>query len=82
MIQLVSLVGAAVILLPFALSQLGRWKVESLRYQVMNVLGAAVLTGVAVIERQYGFILVEGAWTLMSVAGLIRVVRTRPVASA
>jgi hypothetical protein len=75
MIQLVSMAGAVAILIPFGLSQAGRWPVASRRYQVMNVLGAAVLTAVAILERQYGFILVEGAWTLMSLAGLVRVLR-------
>lgn len=73
MIQLLSIVGALLILLPFAGSQLGRLSPHSLAYQLMNLVGAASLTTVAVLEVQLGFILLEGVWTLMSVIGLWKV---------
>ncbi len=73
MIQLISIAGALLILLPFAGSQLGRLSPHSLAYQLMNLVGAASLTTVAVIEVQYGFILLEGIWTIMSAIGLGKV---------
>jgi hypothetical protein len=73
MLQLISVVGALLILLPFGASQLGRMKTSSLAYQVMNLVGAGTLTAIAVLERQYGFILLEGVWAIMSVIGLRRV---------
>lgn len=75
MTQAVSLAGAALILLPFAASQLGRLGVQSRGYQAMNLAGSAVLAAVAVVERQYGFILLEGVWAVMSAIGLFRVLR-------
>ena len=77
MIQLISVAGALLILLPFAGSQLGRLSPHSLAYQVMNLVGAASLTTVAVIEVQYGFILLEGIWTIMSILGLWKVLQRR-----
>ena len=77
MIQLISVVGALLILLPFAGSQLGRLSPQSLAYQVMNLVGAASLTTVAVIEVQYGFILLEGIWTIMSGVGLWKLLNRR-----
>jgi hypothetical protein len=73
MIQAVSIVGAILILLPFAASQFQKLSTGSLAYQAMNLIGSAALTVVAVIESQYGFILLEGTWALVSAAGLIRV---------
>ena len=75
--QVIGIVGALLILLPFAASQLGRLRVMSYSYQLMNFAGATILTIIAVLERQYGFILLEGVWALMSVVGLSRV-RTAP----
>ena len=77
MIQLISVAGALLILLPFAGSQLGRLSPHSLAYQLMNLVGAAALTTVAVVEVQYGFILLEGIWTIMSAIGLGKVLTRR-----
>jgi len=77
MLQLISVLGALLILLPFAGSQLGRLSTASVSYQIMNLVGSALLTGVAVIERQAGFILLEGTWAIVSVVGLTGVMRVR-----
>lgn len=75
--QIVSLVGALFILAPFVASQLGRLGTSTLAYQILNLLGGATLTVVAILERQYGFVLLEAGWTAMSVVGLRRVLATR-----
>jgi len=72
-IQLLSIIGAILILLPFAASQVGRLSTQTLSYQLMKLSGSAGLTAVAVVERQYGFILLEGTWAVVSVVGLTRV---------
>jgi hypothetical protein len=77
MIQLVSIAGALLVLFPFAASQLGRLSTQSLVYQLSNLIGSVVLAVVALIELQYGFILLEGTWAVASLIGLGRVLGLR-----
>ena len=72
MIQAISLAAALLILLPFALTQMSRMTTTSVSYLLLNFVGSAVLTVIAVVDKQYGFILLEGVWALMSAAGLAR----------
>ena len=72
MLQIVSILGAVLILVPFAAVQLRRMTTTSLLYQLMNLAGAGALTAVAALERQYGFLLLEGTWTVVTLIGLAR----------
>jgi hypothetical protein len=74
-LQLISVLGALAILGAYAASQFGLVDTTKLSYQVANFLGSAVLTVVAVIAWQPGFILLEGAWALMSLWGIATILR-------
>ena len=77
MLQLISVMGAFAILGAYAASQFGLADTSKPSYQVANFLGSAVLTIVAVIDRQLGFILLEGAWALVSLWGIATILRRR-----
>ena len=74
-LQMLSVLGALAILGAYAASQFGFVDPSRLSYQVANFLGSAVLTLVAVIAWQPGFILLEGAWALMSLWGIATILR-------
>ena len=72
MIQLISVVGALAILAAYTANQF-RWIGPSnLLYTLLNLVGAGVLSAVAIVERQWGFLLLEGVWTLVSLFALIK----------
>jgi hypothetical protein len=43
----------------------------------MNMVGAAVLTAVAAVDRLYGFLLLEGVWTWVSARGFRRALKAK-----
>lgn len=77
MTQIVSLVAAFLILAPFAAVQAGKMSVAGRAYLAMNLLGSGALTVIAFNSGQYGFILLEGVWAIVSAVGLLRALRTR-----
>ncbi len=42
---------------------------------MLNIAGAAVLGVLAWVERQYGFLLLEGVWAVVSLWGLVQTTR-------
>jgi len=70
--QVVSLVGAFLILLAYGLNQRGRLTPEQASYSLMNLVGASLLLWVAIVDRRAGFVVVEGAWAAMSLMPLLR----------
>jgi len=77
-LQLISVLGALAILAAYAANLSGWIQPSNLWYSVANLLGSAVLTVVAV-DRQLGFILLEGTWALVSLWGIVSVLRGRRV---
>lgn len=77
MLQLISVLGALAILAAYAANLFGFIQPSNLWYSVANFLGAAVLTVVAVVDRQLGFLLLEGTWALVSLWGIVSVLRGR-----
>ena len=77
MFQVISVVGALAILGAFAANQLGWVRPSQLSYAAANFVGAGVLTVVAVVDRQIGFVVLQGAWTLVSLWGIVAILHGR-----
>jgi hypothetical protein len=82
MSQLVQIVGALAILAAFASAQARCVDVRSLSYLWLNFAGSSVLAVDAWHEAQWGFLLLEGVWALVSAAGLVSRLRGNSNASA
>ena len=80
--QLVQVVGALLILSAYVLAQFGVFDPRSWRYLVPNLVGSAVLTWDAWIERQWGFVLLEAVWALVSAWGLAGLARALSASQA
>jgi len=78
---LVQILGSLFVLAGFAAAQLNVVDQKSVGYLAVNLIGSAVLAGDALLGQQWGFLLLEGVWALVSAAALIGVVRRRPVAT-
>lgn len=77
MLQVISVLGALAILLAYAANQLRLLGPANLSYALLNFVGSVVLAIVAVIEVQWGFLLLEGVWALVSLWGIYAVLRSR-----
>ena len=70
--QALSLIGAAMILGAYFAFQRGWLERRHRSYHALNFVGSALLTVVAVADGRIGFIILEGAWALLSVPGTVR----------
>jgi hypothetical protein len=74
--QVISIVGAILILAPFAALQFHRLEAETKTYQILNLIGGFCLCITAIQGRQYGFIMLEGSWVCVSAWGVVPVIRS------
>ena len=70
--QIVQLVGAGFILVAFGLTQTGRIQPGHYVAIYFNLAGALMLATSAYAAEQWGFVLLNAAWTLVAVFGLFR----------
>lgn len=73
--QVVQVVGSLLVLAGFVPAQRGVLDQTSRGYLALNLAGSGVLPVEAVFERQWGFLLLEGVWAIVSAAGLLRSLR-------
>jgi hypothetical protein len=76
--QVIQIAGALLILSAYAAAQFGALDQHSRAYLTLNLIGAAVLAVLAWDAAQWGFLLLEGVWALVSLWGLIQAQRGQP----
>ena len=70
--QLVQVAGSLLILVPFVRVQLKKSRPDSLSYIWLNLVGSVVLASDAWHGHQWGFLLLEGTWAVVSFVSLVR----------
>lgn len=78
MLQAIQIVGAILILAGFAGQLRGRISATSYTYLWLNLVGSVILCVLAVIEEQWGFVLLEAVWAIVSAFSLVQLARGVP----
>jgi hypothetical protein len=71
-IQLVSVLGSLLVLVAYVASQFGYLSAKGLAFAFANIVGSGILAVVAALEAQWGFLVLEGAWALVSFVAVVR----------
>jgi hypothetical protein len=74
--QVIQVVGALLVLAAFTAVQLERMRPDSRLYLVLNLVGSAILAVLALIGSQWGFVLLEGVWAIVSARSLTVALRS------
>ncbi|HET8607423.1 MAG TPA: hypothetical protein VFL66_10405 [Gaiellaceae bacterium] len=72
MTQTIQIVGALAVLAAYVLAQARKLRDDSLPYLLLNLAGSGALAALALLGRQWGFLLLEGSWALVSAVALAR----------
>ena len=75
LMQVISIAGALLVLAAYGAHQIERLRYDTYTYQLLNLAGGAALLTAAITTQQAGLILMEGAWTIISFGGLVKVMR-------
>jgi fluoride ion exporter CrcB/FEX len=67
--QIISVVGALMVLVAYGLIQAGTWRELDAGYLALNILGSLLLGIVAIEDRRVGFVLLEFAWAGIALVG-------------
>jgi membrane-bound ClpP family serine protease len=75
--QLIQITGAILILAGFILAQVNVLQPSSYRYLILNLTGSVVLAIDALHGHEWGFLLLEGVWVVVSAVSLLGRLRGR-----
>ena len=80
LLQLISVLGALMVLSAYGLLQGGVWRELNAGYLALNIVGSLLLGIVAIVDQRVGFIFLEFAWAGLGLVGVARAVKARRTA--
>jgi hypothetical protein len=69
--QVIQIIGALLVLTAYTAGQTGRWTPDDTPYLWFNMFGSAILAVLAAIGHNWGFLLLEGVWAIVTARSLI-----------
>jgi fluoride ion exporter CrcB/FEX len=81
LLQLISVVGALMVLSAYGMIQGGVWRELDPGYLALNIVGSLLLGIVAIADQRIGFIFLEFAWAGLGLVGVARAMKARRTAS-
>ena len=75
--DIVGTLGVGVIVLTYAMLQLGRIRSEQLLYSILNAVGAALILVSLYFDFNFPSVVVEAFWLLISIFGIAKYLLTR-----
>lgn len=73
--SVIQIAGAILILVAFIAAQRGVMSPQAPVYLILNLAGASVLAVLAAMDSDWGFLLLEGVWAIVSAGALIELAR-------
>ena len=71
-IDWIGFIGVFQILLAYFLSVIGKLKNKDLSFILLNLIGAGMACLASILLRYIPFIILEGAWTIISIISLLK----------
>lgn len=77
--QFIQIIGALLVLAGFLAAQADLVNQRSYIYLIPNAVGSATMAATAVVTAEWGFVFLEGTWALVSLWGLVGLLRGAPI---
>ena len=75
--DLIGTLGVALILLTYFLNTAGLISKNKKLFYVLNTIGAALAVYASLLINYWPFVILEGAWTLVSIYGLMKTMKIK-----
>ena len=75
--DIIGSLGVAIILMAYFMNTSGILPRDGKAFYVLNIVGAALATYASYLIDYWPFVILEGAWTLVSLYGLMRAMRIK-----